>query len=101
MEGDKPKRKFKAYPIDHFHIDIAEVRTEDGKLHMFVAIDRTSKLAFAELHQRTTRAVAKAFLNRLKSLKGPTPYEFIVKCWTDEPSRFRLNPIHHFAGSNT
>jgi len=25
----------------YFHIDIAEVRTEQGKLHMFVAIDRT------------------------------------------------------------
>ena len=43
VEGDKPaKKKFKAYPIGYFHIDIAEVRTEQGKLHMFVAIDRTS-----------------------------------------------------------
>jgi hypothetical protein len=31
--GDKPARKrFKAYPIGYFHIDIAEVRTEQGKL---------------------------------------------------------------------
>lgn len=27
----------------YFHIDIAEVRTEEGKLHLFVAVDRTSK----------------------------------------------------------
>jgi len=27
-----PKKKFKSYPIGYFHIDIAEVRTEDGKL---------------------------------------------------------------------
>ena len=26
----------------YFHIDIAEVQTEDGKLYMFVAVDRTS-----------------------------------------------------------
>src|SRR5437764_12781775 len=26
------KRKFKAYPIGYFHIDIAEVRTAEGKL---------------------------------------------------------------------
>ena len=40
-DGDKPARKrFKAYPIGFFHIDIAEVRTEQGKLHLFVAIDR-------------------------------------------------------------
>jgi hypothetical protein len=47
IEGDKPaKKKFKAYPIGFFHIDIAEVRTEEGKLYLFVAIDRTSKFAF-------------------------------------------------------
>jgi hypothetical protein len=37
VEGDMPdKRKFKAYPIGYFHIDIAEVRTEEGKLYLFV-----------------------------------------------------------------
>ncbi|NYJ10818.1 hypothetical protein GGI64_001865 [Rhizobium leguminosarum] len=42
VDGDRPaKKKFKSYPIGYFHIDIAEVRTEQGKLHMFVAIDRT------------------------------------------------------------
>src|SRR6195952_2521395 len=46
VDGDKPKRsKFKAYPIGSFHIDIAQVGTEQGKLHLFVAIDRTSKFA--------------------------------------------------------
>ena len=50
VEGDKPaKKKFKAYPIGFFHIDIAEVRTEEGKLYLFVAIDRTSKFAFVRL----------------------------------------------------
>ena len=44
VEGNKaPKKKFKAYPIGYFHVDIAEVRTTEGKLHLFVAIDRTSK----------------------------------------------------------
>ncbi len=39
VDGDKPaKKKFKSYPIGYFHIDIAEVLTEQGKLHMFVAI---------------------------------------------------------------
>src|SRR5277367_4105502 len=51
VEGDSPnKRKFKTYPIGYFHIDIAEVRTAQGRLYLFVAIDRTSKLAFTELH---------------------------------------------------
>lgn len=47
VTGNKePKRKFITYPIGYFHIDIAEVRTAEGKLHLHVAIDRTSKFAF-------------------------------------------------------
>jgi transposase len=50
-EGDSAgKKRFKAYPIGYFHLDIAEVRTEQGKLYLFVAIDRTCKFAFAPLH---------------------------------------------------
>ena len=46
VEGDKPaKKKFKPYPIGYFHIDIAEVSTAEGKLYLYVAIDRTSKFA--------------------------------------------------------
>ena len=66
VEGDKPaKKKFKAYPIGFFHIDIAEVRTAEGKLHLFVAIDRTSKFAFVELHEKAPTRVAADFLRRL------------------------------------
>ena len=213
VEGDKPKKRFKTYPIGYVHIDIAEVRTKDGKLYMFVAIDRVSKFAFAELHERATRRTAADFLRRLidavpykihtlltdngthfttpgnkrsaaaeiraalengerfrahafklacakagidhrltkpnhpwtngqvermnrtikeatvrryyydsheqlrshladfldaynfakrlKTLKGLTPYEHICKLWTEQPQRFRLNPIHHTPGLNT
>jgi Integrase core domain len=66
VEGERPaKKKFKSYPIGYFHIDIAELRTEQGKLHMFVAIDRTSKFAFVELHEKATTAVARECLLRL------------------------------------
>ena len=66
VEGNKPaKKKFKAYPIGFFHIDITEVRTEEGKLHLFVAIDRTSKFAFVELHEKATTMVAADFLRHL------------------------------------
>jgi transposase InsO family protein len=198
--GDKPaKKKFKRYPIGYFHIDIAEVQTAEGKLYLFVAIDRTSKFAYVELHQKTSKMIAAQFLRnliaavpyaihtvltdngiqftnrerdryalehifdrvcrengiehrltkvkhpwtngqvermnrtikeatvkryhydsnqqlqahladfvsaynfgrRLKTLKGLTPYEFICKCWTKEPKRFRLNPIQQMPGPNT
>src|SRR6202158_1490772 len=66
VDGDIPdKRKFKSYPIGYFHIDIAEVRTEEGKLYLFVAIDRTSKFAFVTLHEKADRATAVRFLEAL------------------------------------
>ena len=62
MEGDKPKRqKFKRYPIGYFHIDIAELRTNEGKLYLFVAIDRSSKLAVALLIDKASRKTAWEF----------------------------------------
>jgi transposase InsO family protein len=45
-----------------FHIDIAEVRTEEGKLYLFVAIDRTSKFAFAHLHKAAKCQKRRGFL---------------------------------------
>jgi transposase-like protein len=66
IAGDKPqKKKFKRYPIGYFHIDIAEVRTEEGKLSLFVAIDRTCKFAYAELHAEANKMVAAQFLRNL------------------------------------
>src|SRR5208282_901651 len=66
VEGDKPvRKKFKAYPIGYFHIDIAEVQTAEGRLHLFVGIDRTSKFAFVQLHARATTGVAADFLRAL------------------------------------
>ncbi len=65
------KKKFKPYPIGYFHIDIAEVRTEAGKLYLFVAIDRTSKFAYAELHEHAGKLEAAQFL---RNLIGAVPY---------------------------
>lgn len=204
VAGEKPaKKKFKQYPIGYFHIDIAEVRTEEGKLYLFVGIDRTSKFAYAELREKSDRTVASDFLTnlvnivpykihtvltdngaqfcvqpryrngatarfmrhmfhirclehdiehrltkpnhpwtngqvermnrtlkeatvkryhyenhqqlkehlynflnaynfakRLKTLKGLTPYEYIIKCWQNEPERFNINPHQHNVGLN-
>jgi transposase InsO family protein len=66
VEGEtSAKRKFKAYPIGYFHIDIAEVRTAQGKLYLLVAIDRISKFAFVELHEKVARRTAADFLRHL------------------------------------
>ncbi|MGI4737306.1 MAG: IS481 family transposase [Janthinobacterium lividum] len=60
-----PKKKFKDYPIGYLHVDFAEVHTEEGRQDLFVAIDRTSKVAFAELHPQAKRMVAADFLRRV------------------------------------
>ena len=84
-DGDKPLRsKFKRYPIGFFHIDIAEVRTAQGKLYLLVAIDRTSKFAFAELHEKATRRVAGNFL---RALAAAVPYK-IHTVLTDNGTHF-------------
>ena len=200
IDGDKQaKKKFKAYPIGYFHIDIAEVRTNEGKLYLFVAIDRTSKFVYVELLEKYGKAEAAQFLRnliqavpykihtiltdngiqftnrkvdkhafvhifdrvchdnkiehrltkvshpwtngqvermnrtlkeatvkryyydthdqlkqhlaafvnaynfakRLKTLKGLTPYEFILKTWQNEPERFNIKPSHHTLGLYT
>ena len=64
--GVQPKKApFKDYPRGFLHLDFAEVQTAEGKRYLFVAIDRTSKLAFAELHPQATQAIAVDFLRRV------------------------------------
>src|ERR1041384_2968094 len=73
VAGDHPSKKpLKRYPIGYFHIDIAEVRTGEGKLYLFVAIDRTSKFAFAQLHPT---ANVKTAANFLAALVKAVPYK--------------------------
>ena len=85
VEGSKPaKKKFKAYPIGFFHIDIAEVQTAEGRLYLLVAIDRTSKFAFVELHRKATRRVAADFL---RNLSAAVPYK-VHTVLTDNGTHF-------------
>jgi transposase-like protein len=94
IAGDKPpKKKFKSYPIGYFHIDIAEVETAEGKLYLFVAIDRTSKFAFVQLVEKVSRATASAFL---EALIAAVPYR-IHTVLTDTASSSASRPATHKA----
>jgi len=63
IEGNKSKRqRFKGYPIGYVHIELAELRTNEGKLCLLVAIDRTSKFAVAQLVAKANRKTAREFL---------------------------------------
>jgi transposase InsO family protein len=66
MAGEPAEqKKFKAYPIGYFPIDIVEVRTEEGKLSLVVAIDRTCTCAYAELRAEANKMIAAQFLQHL------------------------------------
>ncbi len=89
VTGDKkPKKKFKTYPIGYFHIDIAEVRTTEGKFHLYVAIDRTSKFVFVQLVSHANRDTASAFL---VALIAAVPYK-IHTVLTDNGIQFTFPP---------
>ena len=89
MDGDKPKKqRFKRYPIGFFHIDIAELRTAEGKLYRFVAIDRTSKFAVAQLVEKADRKTAWEFL---ELLLDAVPYR-IHTILTDNGIQFAEQP---------
>jgi hypothetical protein len=89
VEGDKqPKAKFKSHPLGYFHIDIAEVQTAEGKLHLFVAIPPS--LPSPNSWRRQTVSRPQAFL---VSLIAAVPYK-IHTILTDCPKEtLRVNGI--------
>ena len=67
--------------------------------------DATVRRFYYETHDRlrthlATFLDAYNFAKRLKSLRGLTPFERVCQLWTEQPERFRLNPLHHIAGLN-
>jgi len=66
------------------------VQTAEGKLRLFVAIDRTSKFAFVELHREAGKIIAAQFL---RNLIAAVPYP-IHTVLTDNDIQF-TNMAHH------
>ena len=75
VEGDKAaKKKFKSYAIG-FSFTSTSPKSGDQrrrKLHLFVGIDRTSKLAFVQLHEQADRRRRLSLSS--KALIAATPY---------------------------
>ena len=94
VEGDKHQRqKFKRYPIGFFHIDIAEVQTAEGKLFLFVGIDRTAKFAVAQL---VVTADGKTAWEFLQHMLEPVPYQ-VHTVLTDSGIQFAEQHRHRNA----
>lgn len=86
--SDKPEKKpFKRYEMGYFHIDICQVHTGEGKVYLYVAIDRTCKYVYAEVHSSATAQAAAGFL---KNLVFAVPYK-IHKVLTDNGLQFSLS----------
>jgi transposase-like protein len=54
--------RFTETKIGYVHIDSCELRLSEGKLHMFLAIDRVSKLTYVEFHERADTSTGPQFL---------------------------------------
>jgi transposase-like protein len=57
--------RFAETTIGYVHIDSCELRHADGKLHMFLAIDRVSKFTFVEFYDKAGKMNAAAFLEHV------------------------------------
>jgi transposase InsO family protein len=69
-------------------MDIAEVQTAEGKLYLFVAIDRTSKFAVTQLVEKADRRTAWEFLEQVLEA---VPYR-IHTILTDNGIQFAEQP---------
>jgi hypothetical protein len=76
-------------------LSFAEVRTAQGKLYLIVAIDRTSKFAFVELHEKVVRQTAGDFLRRLIDA---VPYKVHIERGRRNARRSRLLIDHGCGG---
>lgn len=99
-ETAEARKRFKTYEIGYVHIDSCEIRHADGKLVMFLAIDRVSKFTYVEFHDRAGKMEGAAFL---KNVVAAFPYK-INKVLTDNGMAFadlpknREGPSRRFLG---
>ena len=80
----KKTKQFKKYEPGYVHIDISQVYTEEGKLYLFVGIDRTTKYCYAKLYKDQT---SKTATNFLEELIEKMPYK-MDKILTDNGKQF-------------
>jgi transposase InsO family protein len=67
QDGEKAskRQRFAEAAIGYVHIDVCELRLAEGKLHMFLAIDRVSKFVHVAFFDANTKANGAAFLREV------------------------------------
>jgi transposase-like protein len=64
-EKTSKRGRFADTTIGYVHIDICELRLAEGKLNMFLAIDRVSKFAYVEFYENAGKMNGAAFLRNV------------------------------------
>jgi transposase-like protein len=99
-EAAEKRKRFKNYDIGYVHIDSCEIKHADGKLVLFLAIDRISKFTYVEFHERAGKMEGATFL---KHVVAAFPYK-IHTLLTDNGMAFadlpknREGPTRRFLG---
>ena len=93
-ETKEQRKRFKTYEIGYVHIDNAELRHADGKLIMFLAIDRVSKFTHVEFHDEAGKMAGAAFLRTVVEV---FPYK-IHTVLTDNGMAFADLPKYRVPG---
>lgn len=83
-EAAEKRKRFKTYEIGYVHIDSCELRHAEGKLILFLAIDRVTKFAYVEFHDHAGKMEGAAFL---RNVVQAFPYK-IHKVLTDNGMAF-------------
>ncbi|BAR47253.1 transposase and inactivated derivatives [Methylobacterium aquaticum] len=87
-ETAQTRKRFKTYEIGYVHINSCELRHAEGKLVIFLAIDRLLKFAYVEFHESAGKIEGSAFLRNVVST---FPYE-IHTVLTDNDMTFANLP---------
>jgi transposase InsO family protein len=99
-ESGSKRKRFAETKIGYVHIDLCELRSAEGKVYLFLAIDRVSKFAYVELHPAATMMTGAAFL---RSVIAAFPYRIHTVltdngiAFADQP-RYRSGPTARFRG---
>src|SRR5215213_9501066 len=86
-DGSSKRKAFKETEIGYVHVDSCQLGSAEGVVHMFLAIDRVTKLAYVEFHATAEMATGAAFL---RGVVQAFPYR-IRKVLTDNGVAFTKN----------
>jgi transposase-like protein len=99
-EGAPKRGRFAETTIGFVHVDSCELRSAEGKVHLFLAIDRVTKFTYVELHPRATMLTGAAFLQGVRAAFPYTIHTVLTDNGTpfaDQP-RYRSGPTAALGG---